>query len=102
MQNLTVIEVNSRGMVVSWSSPVTRLQNGVIISYRVVVTRTSSNAVLNITTESLCYSLSDLYPHVNYTVSVSAINSAGEGPSLSISQFTDSEGNNELIHNILT
>ena len=86
----------------SWSSPVTRLQNGVIISYRVVVTRTSSNAVLNITTESVCYSLSDLYPHVNYTVSVSAINSAGEGPSLSISQFTDSEGNNELIHNILT
>ena len=77
----------------SWSSPATILQNGEIISYRVVVTRTGSNVVLNTTTESLCYSLSDLYPHVNYTVSVSAINSAGEGPALSISQITDSEGN---------
>lgn len=77
----------------SWNSPATRLQNGEIISYRVVVTRTGSSVVLNTTTESLYYSLSDLYPHVNYTVSVSAINSAGEGPSLSISQITDSEGN---------
>ena len=78
----------------SWSPPATRLQNGEIISYRVVVTRTDYSVVLNTTTESVCYSLSDLYPHVNYTVSVSAINSAGEGPSISINQFTDSEGNN--------
>ena len=87
----------------SWNSPATRLQNGEIISYRVVVTGTGSSVVLNTTTDSLCYSLSDLYPHVNYTVTVSAINSAGEGPSLSINQFTDSEGNNNLlIRNTLT
>ena len=93
VQNLTVIEVSSRGMVVSWSSPVTDLQNGVIISYRVVVTRTGSNAVLNITTESIQYSISNVFPYVIYTVSVSAINTAGEGPSTSINQTTGSEGN---------
>ena len=91
VQNLTVIEVNSRGMVVSWSSPVTDLQNGVIISYRVVVT--GYNAVLNTTTESRQYSISNVFPFVIYTVSVSAINTAGEGPSTSINQTTGSEGN---------
>ena len=80
-------------MIVSWNSPATRLQNGEIISYRVVVTRTGSSVVMNTTTESGVYSLSDLCPHVIYTVTVSAINSAGEGPSLSINRITDSEGN---------
>ena len=76
----------------SWSPPATRLQNGEIISYRVVVTRTGSSVKLNTTTESTQYSISNVYPYVTYTVSVSAINSAGEGPPLSINQTTGSEG----------
>ena len=76
----------------SWSPPATRLQNGEIISYRVVVTRTGSSLELNTTTESTQYSISNVYPYVTYTVSVSAVNSAGEGPPLSINQTTGSEG----------
>ena len=88
-------------MVVSWSPPATHLQNGEIISYRVVVTRTGYSAVLNTTTESVCYSLSDLYPHVNYTVSVSAINSAGEGPSSTMTVVTDQDGELRSVTNVL-
>ncbi|KAI6660977.1 hypothetical protein LOD99_13700 [Oopsacas minuta] len=91
VQNLTVIEVDSRGVVVSWSPPAVSLQNGEINGYR-IVTRRDSTVVLNITTTSACYSISDLYPHINYSVSVSPINSEGEGPSLSIYQYTESEG----------
>ena len=91
VENLTVVAVTSRELVISWRSPAASLQNGEITGYR-VVTRRESTLVLNITTATLCYSLSDLYPHANYSVSVSPINSLGEGPSLSINQLTDSEG----------
>ena len=91
VQNLTVVEVTSRELIISWGPPAASLQNGEIIGYRVVTMR-ESVLVSNSTTASLCHSLTDLYPHVSYSVSVSPINSIGEGPSLSISQLTDSEG----------
>ena len=84
----------------SWNSPATRLQNGEIISYRVVVTRTGSSVVLNTTTESTHYSISNVFPFVIYTVTVSAINSAGEGPSILINQMTGSEGNYTWIYDL--
>ncbi|KAI6660982.1 Phosphatidylinositol phosphatase PTPRQ-like [Oopsacas minuta] len=99
--NLTVIEVDSRGMFVSWSPPAVSLQNGEINGYRIVMRR-DSTVVLNITTTSVCYSISDLYPHINYSVSVSPINSEGEGPSLSIYQYTESEVPSSSVRNLTT
>ena len=100
MENLTVVEATSRELVISWRPPAASLQNGEITGYR-VVTRRESALVSDTTTVSLCYSLSELYPHVSYSVSVSPINSLGEGPSLSINQLTDSEGILSLfnVHN---
>ena len=91
VQDLTFVSVKSRELVVSWRPPVAILQNGVITEYRVVLSN-DSEMVSDTRTQSLCYSLSDLHPHVNYSVSVSAVNSVGEGPSLSITQLTESEG----------
>ena len=90
--------VEARSIIVSWDKVPCSGQNGPITGYVFYYTNTTfSSDTINITGgENRSYTLTELRPYTNYTVTVSAYNDAGTGPS-SDSRIQQTEQAGQLV-----
>ena len=87
MQNVTVIEVYSRIVVLSWMPPDPENQNGVITEYQLLIHTVALNHSDHLTFPNTTCELSNLKPHTTYQVGVLASTKAGNGPLSEILTF---------------
>ena len=80
-ENITFSSVEARSMIVTWDEVPCSGQNGPITGYLLYYTNTTFSDTINITGgENRSYTLTELRPYTNYTVTVSAYNDARTGP----------------------
>ena len=80
-ENITFSLVEARSMIVSWEEVPCSGQNGPITGYLLYYTNTTFSYNITITGgENRSYTLTEQRPYTNYTVTVSAYNDAGTGP----------------------
>ena len=80
-ENIVFSSVEARSMIVSWDKVPCSGQNGPITGYLLNYINTTFSDTINITgRENRSYTLTELRPYTNYTVTVSAYNDAGTGP----------------------
>ena len=72
--SFSVVAISSVSIRLSWASPLPEELNGVLVSYRVIVTEYATGAVFQQTTAFDTNSLvvSSLHPYYNYQCSVAA------------------------------
>ena len=80
-ENITFSSIEARSLTVSWDEVPPSGQNGPITGYLLYYTSTSFSDTINITGgENRAYTLTELRPYTNYTVTVAAYNDVGTGP----------------------
>ena len=79
-QSVAVSSVNSSSIKVSWGDVLCDQRNGEITGYQVNYTSTSDNGIVNTTGNQTSFTLSDLQPHTDYSISVAAMTVNGTGP----------------------
>ena len=89
-RSVRIFNIQQTNIVLEASPPVDTLQNGLITSYTILITDTVANTTMNYSltipmpihpiTESINITVFMLSPLTNYSVTVSAVNSAGTGP----------------------
>ena len=80
-ENIIFSSVETKSMYISWDEVPHSRQNGPITGYLLYYTNTTFSDTINITGgENRSYTLSELRPYTNYTVTVSAYNDVGTGP----------------------
>lgn len=77
---ISVNEVYSDSVKVSWSPPLPEYQNGEITGYNITVTATNSGTAFTIFTATNSTVVRSLTPFTTYTLSVAAVTNAGIGP----------------------
>ena len=103
-EKISFSSVKTRSLTVSWDKVPPSGQNGPITGYLLYYTNTTFSDTINITGgENRSYTLSELRPYTNYTVTVSAYNDVGTGPaSDNRTQQTEQAGllvYSSLMHN---
>ena len=101
--NITFSSVEARSMIVSWEEVPRSRQNGPITGYLLyyMCTNTTFSDTINITGgENRSYTLTELRPYTNYTVTVSAYNDVGTGPS-SNNRTQQTEQAGQLVFSLL-
>ena len=80
-ENIIFSAVETTIMIVSWDEVPCSGQNGPITGYLLYYTNTTFSDTINITGgENRSYTLTELRQYTNYTVTVSAYNHVGTGP----------------------
>ena len=82
-QNIQISVTSSRIAVVSWNSPPSEDQNGIIIYYLLLITQEQfniSDRVINTTSDAPSYTVAGLEEYNNYTCRVAAATRIGPGP----------------------
>ena len=80
-ENIIFSVVEARSLTVSWDEVPPSGQNGLITGYLLNYTNATFADTINITGgENRSYTLTKLRPYTNYTVTVSAYNDVGIGP----------------------
>ena len=80
-ENIIFSVVEARSLTVSWDKVPPSGQNGPITGYLLNYTNATFSDTINITGgENRSYTLTELRPYTNYTVTVSAYNDGGIGP----------------------
>ena len=88
-------------MIVSWDEVPYSGQNGLITGYLLYYTNTTFSDTINITRgENRSYTLTELRPYTNYTVTVSAYNDVGTGPQ-SDNRIQQTEQAGQLVYSLL-
>ena len=88
-------------MIVSWDEVPCFGQNGPITGYFFYYTNTSFSDTINITGgKNRSYTLTELRPYTNYTVTVSAYNDVGTGPT-SDNRIQQTEQAGQLVYSLL-
>ena len=88
-------------MIVSWDEVPCLGQNGPITGYLLYYTNITFSDNITITGgENRAYTLTELRPYNNYTVTVSAYNDAGTGPT-SDSRIQQTEQAGQLVYSLL-
>ena len=72
--------ISSQSAIISWSAPEEHYQNGIIISYTVLVFEFGSEESLQFTSSDTSITLTSLMPYSSYFISVAASTSVGLGP----------------------
>ena len=98
-ENIIFSSVEARSLNVSWDE--VSGHNGPITGYLLYYTNTTFSDTINITGgENRSYTLTELRPYANYTVTVSAYNDGGTGPSSdNRTQLTEQAG--QLVYSLL-
>ena len=97
-ENITFSSVKARSLTVSWDEVPPSEQNGPITGYLLYYTNKTFSDTINITGgENRSYTLTELRSYTNYTVTVSAYNDAGNGPS-SDNQIQQTEQAGQLVY----
>ena len=79
--NIIFSSVETRSINISWDEVPDSRQNGPITGYLLYYTNTTFSDTINITGgENRSFTLTELRPYTNYTVTVSAYNDVGTGP----------------------
>ena len=100
-ENITFSSVEARSMIVSWDEVPCSVQNGPITGYLLNYTNTTFSNTINITGgKNRAYTLTQLRPYANYTVTVSAYNDAGTG-STSDNRIQQTEQAGQLVYSLL-
>ena len=80
-ENIVFSSVEARSFNIAWDEVPCSGQNGPITGYLLYYTNTTFSDTINITGgENRAYTLTQLRPYTNYTVTVSAYNDGGNGP----------------------
>ena len=88
-------------MIVSWDEVPCSGQNGLITGYLLYYTNTTFSDTINITGgENRSYTLTELRPYTNYTVTVSAYNDVGTGPT-SDNRIQQTKQAGQLVYSLL-
>ena len=100
-ENIVFSSVAARSMIVSWDEVPCSGQNGPITGYLLYYTNTTFTDTINIIRgENRAYTLTELRPYTNYTVTVAAYNDGGTGPqSDNRTQQTEQAG--QLVYSLL-
>ena len=99
-ENIIFSSVEARSLTVSWDE-VLPGQNGPINGYLLYYTNTTfSDTITVIGGKNLAYTLTELRPYTNYTVTVSAYNDGGTGPT-SDNRIQQTEQAGQLVYSIL-
>ena len=86
---------------ISWDEVPHSGQNGPITGYLLYYTNTTFSDTINITGgENRSYTLTELRPYTNYTVTVSAYNDVGTGPT-SDNRTQQTEQAGQLVYSLL-
>ena len=100
-ENITFSSVEARSMIVTWDEVPCSGQNGPITGYLLYYTNTTFSDTINITGgENRSYTLTELRPYTNYTVTVSAYNDVGTGPT-SDNRIQQTEQAGQLVYSLL-
>ena len=100
-ENITFSSVEARSLSVSWDEVPPSGQNGSITGYLLYYTNTTFSDTINITGgENRSYTLTELRPYTNYTVTVSAYNDVGTGPSCD-NRIQQTEQVSQLVYSLL-
>ena len=100
-ENITFSSVEARSLIVSWNEVPRSGQNGPITGYLLYYTNTTFSDTINITgEENRAYTLSELRPYTNYTVTVAAYNDGGTGPT-SDNRTQQTEQAGQLVYSLL-
>ena len=93
-RNITVKITGSRSLLINWDHLLRNDTNGIIINYSICIQQESSTPrCVNVSATDNVYIANGLKPYSNYTVEISAKNSAGFGPYNSgITKQTNEEG----------
>ena len=79
--NIIVMSTHPGSLNTSWEPPPEIDQNGPITDYVIRYSRVGSNVTMNeIVTSTRIYIIVELYPFVNYSVQIAAVNVNGTGP----------------------
>ena len=100
-ENVAFSSVGARSLIVSWDEAPHSGQNGPITGYLLYYTNTTFSDTINITGgENRSYTLTELRPYTNYTVTVSAYNDVGTGPQ-SDNGIQQTEQAGQLVYSLL-
>ena len=88
-QNVTAYAYSATAIQISWYPPPSFSQNGIITSYRITIQGSPFDTDVNVLSVSVTipvyplltgdsYLITHLHPYNEYTISVTAVNSAGE------------------------
>ena len=99
--NIVFSSVESRSFIVSWDELPCSGQNGPITGYLLHYTNTTFSDTIDITggVNRACI-LTELRPYTNYTVTVSAYNNVGTGPT-SDNRTQQTEQAGQLVYSLL-
>ena len=93
--------VEARSLTVSWDEVPPSGQNGPITGYLLYYTNTTFSDTINITGgDNRSYTLTELRPYTNYTVTLSAYNDVGTGPT-SDNRIQQTEQAGQLVYSLL-
>ena len=99
-ENIMFSSVEARSLTVSWDE-VLPGQNGPINGYLLYYTNTTfSDTITVIGGQNIAYTLTELRPYTNYTVTVSANNDGGTGPT-SDNRIQQTEQAGQLVYSLL-
>ena len=100
-ENIIFSTVEARSLTVSWDEVPPSGQNGPITGYLLYYTNTTFSDNITITgRENRAYTLTELRPYTNYTVTVSAYNDGGTGPP-SDDRIQQTEQAGQLVYSLL-
>ena len=100
-ENITFSSVEARSMIILWDAVPCSEQNGPITGYLLYYTNTTfSDTIIIIGGKNRSYTLTELRPYTNYTVTVSAYNDAGTG-STSDNRTQETEQAGQLVYSLL-
>ena len=100
-ENIIFPSVKARSLTVSWDEVPPSGQNGPITGYILYYTNTTFSENITITGgQNRAYTLTELRPYTNYTVTVAAYNDVGTGPT-SDNRIQQTEQTGQLVYSLL-
>ena len=100
-ENIIFSSVEAMSLNISWDEVPHSGQNGPITGYLLYYTNTTFSDTINITGgENRSYTLTELRPYTKYTVTVSAYNDVGTGPT-SDNRIQQTEQAGQLVYSLL-
>lgn len=98
-QDFSVTPTSPRSINLTWNSPLTDQQNGVIVGYHVIQTEVSTGDIDQFTTNTTNLYIENLSPFTTYTWAIAASTTVGQGPfSTTISLLMPEDGNTKAYY----